>query len=109
MAIFGWSCGASGQSTYSKDMVQDAVMQDDVLSVSVPLETAFFMAGAKLIDETDETVVLKLVRCKLKKKCAVDYTAQYNRDTGFHEMRISQKAVTISFDDKTSLSVAKSK
>jgi len=89
-------------------MVHEAVLKDNVLSVSVPRETAFYMAGAKFVEETDDGVVIKLIRCKLKKTCDVDFKATYNHDLGHHEMNVPSKSITLDFGDKTTMSVPKS-
>lgn len=102
MALFGWSCGASGQSTYTEDMVRDAKVRDATLHVAVPSETAYFMAGAKIIKQSQDEIVLKLIRCKFKKSCDVDIRARYNRETGFNEMPVPSHNIRLDFEGQVS-------
>ena len=99
MALSGGSCSVSGQSIYTADMVHEATLSEGTLRVAVPLETVYFMAGANIIDQSDDTLVLTLVRCDIKKTCPVDIESRYNRETGFNELNVASSKISVDFGD----------
>lgn len=107
MMLSASSCqGDQKLDTYSADTITEitADTQDDgslVLSVMPLMETAHFLAGAK-VTETDDTTELQLVRCGLSATCDVDVEATVTPGSSDpYEIKLpsAKKAVVVIYDD----------
>jgi len=90
--------------TYHADQINELSVQQTadgtlVLTVVPMLETLYSCPGA-LVRETDEAVLVGLVRCRIETQCPVDVAAQPDTDNpGSYKITLPDTGKPIKLDD----------